>query len=280
MPQPVRIAGYALVTMSMVAVVGWAVVDRDWGGSGSWLMLTWLAGCGTTGALLVGWAWRRILGDLPHVLTPVLFAVVVPPLVAAGGPARDRAQTTALWVAMALLTHVVLAVLTAPRRGGWLRAGSLVLLALAAVAAVSVERARQVSWRAGDFRVVGVPLVAPQVPGYSLSRAEPGRYSIFLVLAVDAPAAGQDRRIDVQIGRATPTGTPGSCRDTRADRFASPGDGGGLVLCLGDHAFQMWLSPAGQPAQNLKLLLDQVTLQPITASRLARYPASWTWEAD
>lgn len=283
-----RGAGYALFTATVVLLLGLTVMDQDWGMSAGPLLLTWLAGAGATLVLLMVWMASRASAasrDWPHALVPLLFAVVAPVLVAAGGPARDRVQTTVLWTVLALLTHAVLTVLTAAHRVRWrARTASLIALALVFAAAVGVERASQASWRARDFRAVGVPLVVPEVPGYLLSRAAPGQRSIFVILSPEHPTFGPYQRIGVEIGPSTPD-RPGSCRRAASDRFllgSGQAEDGlrGLVLCLDGHDFQMWLIPIDQAVPDLDPLLDQIKLRRVGATDLARYPAGWTWEPD
>jgi hypothetical protein len=261
-----------LISATAVIAVGLILMDADWGspaGPITVLLMTILA---TTAAL----ALRRVLAHRHcgriHVLVPPLLAVLIPIGVAAGGPIRDRYETTAIWAAIAVLAHLTLAALAQPRLRAGLRIAATVGLATACLATVLVERGCQRRWRAGDFQAVGVPLIAPELPGFELTGAYPGRYRVLLVLtARSGPLALST--VEVGVETSPPAGSLGSCAGRTEQPFVVqvPGSMPSGVFCLRDGTFRMWLHP-GPAAASIEPLLDQVTVRPVPASKLANLP--------
>jgi hypothetical protein len=275
-----------LLSATAVTVAGLLVVDADWGASAGPVAVLWLTVLTTTAAL----ALHRVLtprarrrgGDRAHILVPLLLAAVIPVGVVAGGPVRDRYGTTAVWALIALLTHLTLAIVTRPGLRKRARAAAIAGLAVACLAAVAVERVSQRPWRAGQFRAVGVPLVAPEVPGYALTGAYAGRYSVLLLLTARSAGPLASATIDVGIETSPPAGSLGSCAGHTGEPFVVrvPGSEPTALFCLRGGAFRLWLHP-GAAGADIEPMLHRITLRTVPAGELARYPDKRTSrEAD
>ncbi|WP_285689283.1 hypothetical protein [Actinoplanes sp. NBRC 103695] len=174
-----------------------------------------------------------------HAVVPLL---LVPPVLTSltTGLERDRLEAAVLWGAVAMAVQLLVAT------RWWRRAVPAILLVC--LAGAGATWAVQEHWRAHAFEALGVPLYVPDAPGYRLTGAHPGRYS--LIVRLEGAAGG----FDAVVERAWP-----SCPER--DR---------AQICLPD-GYAMTLHPAQ----------GQVRVRKADGSELARLPGSVTLtEAD
>jgi hypothetical protein len=114
---------------------------------------------------------------LRHLAVPPVLALLIPLVLILSGAARSRLWTGALCAAVAVVTHVAMAL---PRR----RIRVTVWAAVAA-AAVLTTTSCQTAWRAEDFEATGLPYYVADVPGYHLSSTYADVHVIVLTYHAD-----------------------------------------------------------------------------------------------
>ncbi|MBE1491361.1 hypothetical protein [Plantactinospora soyae] len=273
------------VTATAVFVTGLHLTDRDWGSSGLPLVISYaVALCAmlVIAVLSTVARWRFGLGrggsagHWVHVFVPIFLTVLVPLAVAFGGPVRDRWETSAWWAVAALCVHLGLALGAARQLSGPVRVGAVLGVVALLVAVVGVERISQFRWRVNDFRALDVPLVVPEIPGFDVTHAYPGRPGVrqlFLLLAERPDRPYEGRHVYVTVGRSQPANLPypGLCWNRGEDRFMS--DDTHVTLCLAEDRFELTMSP-GPSDWSLEPLLRQITYRPVSARQLARLPGT------
>ncbi|MEV4822571.1 hypothetical protein [Micromonospora sp. NPDC049274] len=273
------------VSVTAVLAVGLWTADQDWTVSIGPMFLSLAAAlcaaCVIAALSRLPWMLvmrRRGRGvHLAHALAPILLVVLIPVGVASGGPVRDRWETTGCWAVFTLCVHLAVALAARRRLPGLARVSAVFAVAAMFVAVVGIERASQLRWRVDDFRVLGVPLVVPEIPGFELTDAypgQPGHPDLFLELS-DRPARPYGRTVTVLVQRTAGAGYPTSgrvsCRGRADDRLVS--SDGGLVYCLAEKGFQMHIRPDPQ-MPSLAPLAPQVTLRRVEAQQLAELPGT------
>jgi hypothetical protein len=98
---------------------------------------------------------------LRHLAVPPILALLIPLVLILSGAARSRLWTGALCAAVAVVTHLAMAL---PRRG--VRVG---VWAIVAAAAVLTSTSCQTAWRTEDFEATGLPYYVADIPGYHLN---------------------------------------------------------------------------------------------------------------
>ncbi|MFC6016109.1 hypothetical protein ACFP2T_07870 [Plantactinospora solaniradicis] len=273
------------VSAAAVFGAGLYLTDRDWGSSIGPLLVSFavaLCAMVVIAVLSTVARWRFGLGrggsggHWVHAIVPIFLTILVPLGVAYGGPVRDRWETSAWWAVAALCVHLGLALASARRLSGLVRVGAVVGLAALLAAVVGVERISQFRWRINDFRALGVPLVVPEIPGFQLVQAYPGRPGIrelFLLLSdrPDRPYEGRHVYGIVHRSRPADLPDPGICWYRSEDRFVS--EDTRVTLCLAEDRFAltMW---SGSTTGSLTPLLQQITHRPVSARQLARLPGT------
>jgi hypothetical protein len=277
----------APAAVSVTAVfLGAPLVDQDWGMSVSPFVLMWCLAVAAIGAQAVGhrlwpgdgWRWA-------HILVPVAVAVLAPFVAHWGGPVRDEWESVSLLAALAVVGHAGVTVLTSPRARLWARGAVVLVWVLALTATVTVERAAQERWRARDLEAAGVPLVVPQVPGFTLAGAAPGRYTrVVMVVLSDRPTDPyRGRALDVTITPTSSTYPANWCSGRDGQRYVNSGSAGAgyasVVLCPAGTGCQILITPRSAQI-DLPSLLNRIEASPMSARALARTPRMSGWEPD
>lgn len=269
----------AAVTTAAVLVAAPGLADADWGQSIGPAFFTVVAGCSAALVVALDVVLRRPGGATWHVAVPLLLIPVAPLGTAACGPAREPWVVAACWAAAAATAHVAIATArrpAAPAAGGrrWFRtvAAAASLLAVVTVG-LAIQRAGQITWRANDFRAVGVPLLIPEVPGFHPTRAGAGRSSVQVVLSERAfPDEHLGRTFTATIGRTT--AVPG------ADAVALPTGDPRYVVVLMSQPIYPSATATTAVDWSLRPLVPLVRLRPATGDELARLPWASRWEPD
>ncbi|MCO8272693.1 hypothetical protein M1L60_19040 [Actinoplanes sp. TRM 88003] len=193
-----------------------------------------------------------------HVVVPlILVPAAVLPLVT--GLERDNIEAVAIWGAAAIGVHTLLEK----------RRAALAGVALVLVGAVLLTWACQHRWRAHKFEAVGLPLYAPELPGYHVDRTWAGRYTVSMTLRPD----GRDvtHYVDAVI-RENPR-----CRNGTTERETS---GSTLIICLpGKDGVAMTIKPS-YPGPDLSPLFERTSVREVDGSFFANYRNGGEMEPD